>query len=303
MGHGRRRVATAATALTLLVSILAPAAVADTGPGTPHDQVSDLAATLANGDKHAVKAGEKLAKALRAEYWDDSGWPVTHKVFEEMRKAAKELAKSDSHDATAAELAAIAGMMAAGAIETAAGHDVTKASEKLAKGKAAADAKAIDEYGKAWKEVAKVLKKAAKAAKEAAKAATEAAGERTKVEGSPPGGNSSGKYAVYTFHFVNLQTGDQLTVTGTNAPGTAGYTGKGNEGYLEVAGEIMQLHVSCSDAFTGGIGQKSDPSADSPWRVVDATIEKWKDGSLEKTCELVGLEMPGPDPDDDLVWD
>ncbi|NNL48429.1 MAG: hypothetical protein HKO76_08690, partial [Acidimicrobiia bacterium] len=110
----------------------------------------------------------------------------------------------------------------------------------------------------------------------------------------------SGSWAEYTFRLWNLETGTMTVAWGTNQEGTLGYTGAGNEGYLQVGNELLQFHVSCSDAFTDGIGQKSDPAADSPWRVVDADIVKVKDGEIDKVCHLVG--MPDPEPTPDPVW-
>ncbi|MEE9205607.1 MAG: hypothetical protein V3U50_01355, partial [Acidimicrobiia bacterium] len=55
---------------------------------------------------------------------------------------------------------------------------------------------------------------------------------------------------------------------------------------------VMQLHVSCSDVFAGGVGQKSDPQASSEWLVYSFHIVKYKDGVIEKECDVVGAGLP-----------
>ena len=51
-----------------------------------------------------------------------------------------------------------------------------------------------------------------------------------------------------------------------------------------------ELHVSCSDLFVGGVGQKSD-LGDPARRVVAWKIIKFKNGQLYKTCG-VGTPIP-----------
>ncbi len=99
-------------------------------------------------------------------------------------------------------------------------------------------------------------------------------------------------------------------MSGSNEPFTKGDTGKSTEGYLfsnafgpgetfldpalwdTPEGGIMQLHVSCSDVFAGGVGQKSDPQASSEWLVNSFHIVKYKDGVIEKECDVVGAGLP-----------
>ena len=66
-----------------------------------------------------------------------------------------------------------------------------------------------------------------------------------------------------------------------------------NEAFLPNAGGTskdnpagMTVHVSCSDKFTGGWGEKDgpDPVADSAWKIQSFFIREVKDGTIKKSC-------------------
>jgi hypothetical protein len=66
-----------------------------------------------------------------------------------------------------------------------------------------------------------------------------------------------------------------------------------NEAFLPNAGGTsatnptgMTVHVSCSDKFTGGWGEKDGPDqfADSAWKVQSFFIREVKDGQIKKSC-------------------
>lgn len=76
-----------------------------------------------------------------------------------------------------------------------------------------------------------------------------------------------------------------------------------NEAFLADAGGTdannptgMVVHVSCSDEFTGGFGEKDGPDrvADSAWQIATWSIQKFKDGTLDKSCG--GSPVPPPPP-------
>ncbi|MDH4147446.1 MAG: hypothetical protein OEY23_20000 [Acidimicrobiia bacterium] len=91
----------------------------------------------------------------------------------------------------------------------------------------------------------------------------------------PPGSDG----IAYAFVFTNGKV-----VTGTAAK---------NEAFIAEAGGTsadnptgMTVHVSCSDKFAGGWGEKDgpDPVADSAWQIASYSIAKYKKGKLEKSC-------------------
>ncbi|MDX1450657.1 MAG: hypothetical protein R3246_16535, partial [Acidimicrobiia bacterium] len=86
-----------------------------------------------------------------------------------------------------------------------------------------------------------------------------------------------GDWSEYSFTFA-----DGSVVTGSNAFGEAGWTGSKNEADL---GLSEFVHVSCSDDFPGGWGEKGGPvQGVDPFGIVDFEIFKYKDGHLDKTC-------------------
>ena len=242
-------------------------------------------------DSTDEKVAERAAKALAD--LDEAAALDGEDKLDALEDAAKELSKIDSPlaDQALTEIVDLARTMADEAIAAAAGSDADKlakaekyrarAEEKLAEGK--------PHY--AIKYFAKALKYAQKAMKYGPAASGPIAS--TTIVGS-----GSGKWAEYAFTLLDIETGWIHSVTGSNQEGAAGFTGASNEGYLFVDGDRLQEHVSCSDAFGGGVGAKSDPSADSRWRVISAEIVKVKDGEVDKACHLAGLDIPVPDPDD-----
>jgi hypothetical protein len=263
-----------------------------------------------NDTEHLEKAVQAILKGMAA---DDA-----EKAFKQDAKAIKELekvgmdAKGFIMDLVAIDrdgaVEAIAAAEAAGADA----KDLDKARDKLDKGdekqqKGDLD-KAVEYYGKAVKYAEKALEKAAKAP------ATSSM-DPAVFDGDIP--IAEGKYSVYDVTFVRSDTVGSdnpvfLRVSGFNAPGTPGDTGTGNEGFvfsdefvatdtfLGQAG-IMQLHVSCSDAFPGGIGAKSDPQPESQWLINTIQITKIKDGEVEKECGVIGRGLPEPEPEPEPI--
>lgn len=192
-----------------------------------------------------------------------------------------------------AAVAAIEAAMASGLDA----DDLKKATKNLENG----DEKAAE--GK-WEDAEKKYEKAVKyAAKAVEKAAKKAAKDDGKDDGNDAGlnaaavvadaGGYTGKWSAYEFTFYNLATGETHTVLGNNLPDNPlGQTGASNEGFIAVGDDILMLHVSCSDAFTEGVGQKSDPSIDSDWRVIDFVITKYSGSEADKTCPLSGNFTP-----------
>lgn len=305
-GNGLGYRLTAAGRLTVLVTLVVAmvaaltvtnigAADADTSAQTERQALIDSLA--ASDDDHVATAVEHLTKSLDPKLWADDDTPTAkgEKIFQLDAKAAKELAKADDPAAAAglAQLLAMDQELATAAIAAAeaagaeadkvdkARREYDKAAAKAAEGK---PKDACEKLGRAWKEATKAEAKAI---------------EGAEGEGSE-GGKDGGKYAAYTFRFWNRHTGEVVEVSATNAYGTPGHTGQGNEGYLWIGAERLQLHVSCSDAFPDGVGAKSDPQPESAWRVIEAHIAKVKDGQVEKVCDITGLiDPPVVDPPTD----
>jgi hypothetical protein len=84
-------------------------------------------------------------------------------------------------------------------------------------------------------------------------------------------------WSEYTFVFA-----DGTTISGSNHVGEAGYTGDKNQADL---GLSEWVHVSCSDSFPDGWGDKGAPveGVDSS-PLVSWSIDKYKGGQLDKTC-------------------
>lgn len=299
--HVKKRPAILLLALGLLVATLVGGAASaeDFAVGADYSAKTDVrnavAALVPTGDSKAdeklEKAVEKLDEGLDLELWSQDYEVSNSKSFDKDRKAIKELLKAIEEldgAAPAADIAvliddivAINGTVAAGYIASASavGGDsgkIAKANEKMDKAaQNIADSNpedAVDEYRRAWEEAEKAL---------------------DKVEDPSA---LSGDWSEFTFYFVNIETGEETgALTGTSREDDPlGYAGKSNEGFLMVGDTLMQLHVSCSDAFADGIGEKSDPTVDSPWRVDHYTISKIKDGALDKTCDYVNV-FPGTD--------
>ncbi len=307
----RRRPRQMAVAATLLGALTASALVASaTEPSTFDDKtivVIELAA-LKDFDSHDQKKLDKalsnLYKGLADESWAVDGNSLARKgerVFKYDARAIRDLQKIDDPAVGALVLAiveidfqlveaAIDAAAITGADTAKAGASMIKAEEALARGDIH---KAVDALGKAWKDAV----------------------HAKPPKGSAAGSSSGGKYSVYDVVFVRTDTAGTaspvfLSVSGSNEPGSAGDSGSGNEGYLfssefgpgetfldpalwpTADGGIMQLHVSCSDVFPGGMGAKSDPAATSQWLVNSFHIVKYKDGVIEKECDVIGAGLP-----------
>jgi tetratricopeptide (TPR) repeat protein len=294
--------AVAGLAMLLIVMVLPGAARAD-GIST-RDTLTDLVDTLypANpadeqATKHFDKAIEKLMKALdKDDLWTAGGEPDAKKgkkVFKEAAAAAKELVKA-GQVGDAEMLVDLLRSLAVAAMGDPAGEKsakhLAKGDEDLAKGK---PDKAIDDYAKAWKYAMK-----AAGAPGAGDIPDDVAGWLGFDFDGDALADFPGSGTVYTFQFFNTTTFATIVVSGWS---------EGNEGFLNstffaatdtytgTPGQ-MQVHVSCSDAFAGGIGQKSDPEAGSQWLVDYAHIAKYKNGVPDKTCNLVGFDsgIQGP---------
>jgi len=50
-------------------------------------------------------------------------------------------------------------------------------------------------------------------------------------------------------------------------------------------GAIFEAHVSCSDAFPQGLGNKNGPSAADGWLVSSYWIEKYDNGAFKEACD------------------
>lgn len=296
-----KRMTTLVVALTVAMSMLAGPAGAVDPTATAQDTRTSIIAEItsliptsdSDADKKLAEAAKKLTESLSGKYWSgpDELGEEGKKVFEKDRDAAKKLREAIEkltkagldQTAVAETLSALVSedrrlaeaMISAAETAGASGSKIEDARKEMTKAeKELADNKpddAIDHFKKAWE-------KAVKAEAEASKDSSTA-------------GSGGGDYSVYTFWFIDTSDPARapFAVTGTNESGTYGDTGRGNEGYLEVDGVKMQLHVSCSDAFTDGTGDKSDPTEASPFRVVNYTISKYKSGQLDKTCNLIGV--------------
>jgi hypothetical protein len=277
----KKMVATLAV-FALLVGALPGAAVASPTAWEAKNGVLGLAQGMLgplqalNLGDHLEKGIRELEKGLDAKYWLDDLSDLSDKgkkAFDKDKKAAKEFMKAGL-ELLALQLAVIDRDLAWAAIDAASAYDTEKAMKHYDRGlEEMSDRpdKAIDEFKKAWEYAMKAI---AKAAKESAK--------------YTPG--SGGDGITYSFMFIHRETGEFLEVSGSSEK---------NEGflyhdrfaatdtYLGEAG-VMQVHVSCSDAFPGGIGAKSDPAEDSQWLVAYADIDK---GS--KACHLIGTGDTG----------
>jgi hypothetical protein len=126
-------------------------------------------------DKHLGKASEALDKALNPAYWDGPDMVNSKKVFDNLKKALKEIEQARDHGALSASdaddalapLVQVARDVAAKALDDASvtplkPKHLDHGLVKLAKGdERAADGDfdhAVDEYKKAWEEAAKAIK-------------------------------------------------------------------------------------------------------------------------------------------------
>lgn len=87
------------------------------------------------------------------------------------------------------------------------------------------------------------------------------------------------KRIEYTFNFVN-----GTTISGTATDNTVFLPGAGGSSVDNPTG--MDVHVSCSDDFPGGWGEKDGPDrgADTAWQIASYSITKYKKDKVDKTC-------------------
>jgi len=113
----------------------------------------------------------------------------------------------------------------------------------------------------------------------------------------PPGVSGEGKYAVFTF--VDPATGDRTTLTIEITDKTQYIPDAGGTSQDDPTG--MTMHLSCSDEFSDGWGEKDDPDAtlDSAWKVEAFWIfEIKKDNELKTKCgEPIPIEKTVMDTD------
>ena len=90
---------------------------------------------------------------------------------------------------------------------------------------------------------------------------------------------ADGDWYQYEFEFVN-----GITLTGSSPDKTAFIAEAGGSSVESPVG--MEVHLSCSDKFPGGWGEKDGPnqSVDSAWQLSSYSIQKFKKGKLDKSC-------------------
>ena len=102
----------------------------------------------------------------------------------------------------------------------------------------------------------------------------------------------------YTFTFVN-----GTIITGVSEDNVAFLAGAGGTDANNPTG--MDIHVSCSDKFPGGFGEKDGPdrNADSAWQIESYEITEIKDGVVKEVkCQgSFGPPTPPPAPSVDLT--
>jgi len=96
----------------------------------------------------------------------------------------------------------------------------------------------------------------------------------------------AGAPKVFTFTFEN-----GITITGESEDNVAFLADAGGADANNPTG--MEIHVSCSDDFPGGFGEKDgpDPIVDSAWQIASYSIGEVKDGVYEEKCS--GPPVPG----------
>lgn len=305
------------TALVLVV-FLTLGATADIalagGADERHAMADELSTTLPTGvDKADEKLGKAMSRLRKAGVAADEG--DVEKALKEDAAAVKYLLKSLAELEGEGPSPTISSMIEAivaadsatarAAIEEAdsSGADakyLAKAIEHVYDGdQDLADGKA--DY--AIREYADAVSYAAKARAKGGSEATTTTSTTTST--TPPIDGFKGKYSEYTFWFVNLESGEQTgPLSGSSHPDNPlGWTGKSNDGLLEVGGTVLSLHVSCSDVFADGVGSQSDPAAESPWRVLRYSITKFSDGKADKSCDVVVSTPPTPAPVPSLAID
>ncbi|NNF64037.1 MAG: hypothetical protein HKN07_07225 [Acidimicrobiia bacterium] len=295
----------AAIVLVALLTFGSTANIAMAGTADErHVMADELAKVIPTGsDKADDKLGKVIARLHKAGTAAEAG--DLEKALKEDASAVKYLLKAlDELDGEGPVSTISSTIDAIVATDSAAARDAIDAARS-----AGADAKylakAIDhaddgdverasgELDHAVSEYADAISYAAKARAKSGNGSTTTTS--TTTTSTPPIDGFKGKYSEYTFWFVNIESGEQTgPLSGSSHPDNAlGWTGKANDGLLEVGGSVMSLHVSCSDVFSDGVGSKSDPAADSPWRVLRYSITKFSDGKADKSCDVV-VSTPPP---------
>ena len=100
----------------------------------------------------------------------------------------------------------------------------------------------------------------------------------------------------YSFTFVN-----GVTISGSNSKNTVFVPNAGGTSVQNPTG--MEMHISCSDDFPGGWGEKDGPvrGVDTAWQIASYTINKYKNGKVDKTCGQTFVEVERPVSDTDPV--
>ncbi|MBT8214305.1 MAG: hypothetical protein KJP12_03705, partial [Acidimicrobiia bacterium] len=88
----------------------------------------------------------------------------------------------------------------------------------------------------------------------------------------------------YAFTFTFLHTDGTTSVLSGTSESNVGFLP--SAGGSTVPGTGMDVHVSCSDAYPDGWGEKDGPveGVDTEWRVQSYVVEKYKDGVVDKSC-------------------
>ena len=96
---------------------------------------------------------------------------------------------------------------------------------------------------------------------------------------APTPADPNAKTKSYAFTFVNGQV-----ITGFSDNNTAFLPNAGGTDPNNPTG--MDVHVSCSDEFAGGWGEKDGPdqAVDTAWQIASYSIIKWDKGEIKKTC-------------------
>ncbi len=83
----------------------------------------------------------------------------------------------------------------------------------------------------------------------------------------------------YEFEFLN-----GITLAGSSPDKTTFIAEAGGPSVENPTG--MEVHLSCSDKFPGGWGEKDGPetAVDTAWQLRSCSIDKIKDGKVDKTC-------------------
>jgi hypothetical protein len=98
------------------------------------------------------------------------------------------------------------------------------------------------------------------------------------VQPDDPNVPQTEKYYSYVFEFEQLSTGNTIVVQATSPSKTA---------MVNPFGTSFDIHISCSDPFTGGFGTKDGPTLSDDAKVLSYTIWKY-DFDKDGNCEFKG---------------